>query len=244
MYETFKSSVLGKVIGDGQCVALVVNNSNAYVEALFPGVNWTTVMAPVSSAFQLAGRGNAYLQWIPNDHNDPNQLPEQGDIGVSGPTPQAGYSNTFPNPDGHCWIFDSATPSGYGALQQNAPAFGQSVNVTEYAWKFRPVLGWYHPVTPGTTPAPTPTPAPDPAPPTPAPAGQTIFLPPTTGPWHLYNDDGPYSPSQAKGVLVPSQFGGLTYPIVGSKGNGIYIINTEDFGQGALWTNGSDVKIS
>ncbi len=105
MYNSFKTSVLDKVIGDGQCVSLIVNNSNAYVEHLFPGVTWTAVLPPVQSAYQLANHGNSYLEWIENDHNNPNQVPVQGDIGISGPTPQSGYTNTYPNPDGHCWIF-------------------------------------------------------------------------------------------------------------------------------------------
>lgn len=234
VYTNFKTNVLGKVIGDGQCVALVVNNSQAYVEALYPGVNWTTIIQPVPDARLMAGKGNSYLEWIANDHNNPNQVPSQGDIMIFDATPQAGYTNTTNNPAGHCGICDSASASGYALLQQNSPSYGSPANVTTYAWKFRPCIGWYHP-----TNAPAPGPAP-----TPTPTGHTIFLPPTTGPWHLYNDNGPYTPSAAKGLLVPSQFGGLTYLIQADKGNGVYVINTQMYGQGALWTKGSDVVIT
>lgn len=234
MYQQFKQNVLGKVIGDGQCVSLVVNNSNAYIEALYPGVNWTTIIAPVEGAKDMAGKGNQYLQWIENDHNDPNQVPEQGDIMIFGATPAAGYSNTFANPYGHTGICDSTDANGYVLLQQNSPSAGAAVNLKAYPWKFRPCLGWYHPLTPGVAPIPTPSPVAQP---------HTIYLPPTTGPWHLYNVGGPYSPAHAKGVLVPSQFGGLTYPIVNARGNGIYTINSHDFGTGDLWTKGSDVVI-
>lgn len=239
-YTDFKTRVEGKVIGDGQCVSLVVNNANAYVEALFPGVSWPNIMAPVASAYELAGKGNSYLQWIANDHNDPNQVPAQGDIMVFGPTPAAGYSNTYTNPDGHTGICDSASASGFGLLQQNAPAFGQSVNVTEYNWKFRPCLGWYHPPTPGiVTVAPAQASS--------SPATHEITLPASTGPWHLYKPGGPYNPNNpanVKGTLWPSKFGGLTYPIDASLSNGIYRITSQDFGQGDLWTNGSDVRVS
>jgi|SRR6185503_15269506 len=233
MYQQFKAAVLGKVVGDGQCVSLIVNNPNAYIEHLYPGVTWTQIMAPVEGAKDLAGKGNAYLEWIPNDHNDPNQLPHQGDIMVFDATPQAGYSNTYDNPYGHCGICDSANPSGFTLLQQNAPSTGQAVNATNYGWKFRPCIGWYRPQSPSAAPAPAPSVA----------QSHTVFLPPTTGPWHLYNDNGPYLPAYAKGVLVPSQFGGLTYQIVQDKGNGIYIINTQMFGQGAIYTRGSDVVV-
>lgn len=90
-----------------------------------------------------------------------------------------------------------------------------------------------------SAPAQTPTPQPAPAPA----VHRTIYLPPTTGPWHLYNENGPFNPAYAKGLLVPSEFGGLTYQIVADKGNGVIVIDTQMFGRGALWTNGSDVII-
>lgn len=231
-YTDFKSRTLGKVIGDGQCVALVVNTSNSYVEALYPGVAWTNIIAPVSSARQMAGKSNSYLNWVANDHANASQLPAQGDIMVFDATPQSGYSNTYPNPYGHTGVCDSADSSGYNLLQQNSPSSGSPANVTRYPWKFRPCMGWYHP----TTVAP-PAPAP------PVYSGKTIYLPPTTGPWHLYNVGGPYNPAQAKAVIVPSQYGGLTYKIVNDRGNGVYTINTQMYGQGDLWTSGSDVVI-
>jgi hypothetical protein len=235
MYQSFKARVLGRAIGSGECVALVVNNPDSYTAALYPGVNWESIMPPVVGANQLAGKSNQYLTWVENDHNDASQVPSQGDIMVFGPTPEAGYSNQFQNPYGHCGVCDSASVNGYALLQQNAPNSGSPANITTYPWKFRPCLGWYVPLNVGVTPPP-------PAP-VPTPTERTIFLPPTTGPWHLYNDNGPYSPARAKGVLVPSEFGGLTYGIVADRGNGVFVINTQMFGQGALWTNGSDVVI-
>lgn len=233
LYQNFKAGVLGRVIGDGQCVSLVVNNSNAYIEALYPGVNWTTIIAPVEGAKDMAGKGNSHLQWIANDHNNPNQVPVQGDILVCGATPAAGYTNTFNNPYGHTGIVDAADANGYSLLQQNSPSAGSPANVKQYPWKFRPVLGWYHPITSGTTPPPVPAPN----------TSHTIYLPPTTGPWHLYNVGGPYNPAQAKGVLVPSQFGGLTYPIIADRGNGVYTIKSQMYGTGDLYTKGSSVVI-
>lgn len=237
VYTDFKARVLaGKtVVGDGECVSLVVNNSAAYIEALFPNVNWTLIIPPVPDARLMAGKTNQYVTWIKNDVNDPNQLPQQGDIMVFDGTPKAGYTNTFNNPYGHTGICDSADPSGYNLLQQNSPAYRNVPNVKYFPWKFRPCLGWLRPNL--SAPAPTP-------PPPAVPTGKTVFLPPTTGPWHLYNVDGPYNPNgYYKGLLVPSQFGGLTYKIVEDKGNGVLVINTQMYGQGAIWTKGSDVVI-
>lgn len=228
-YEAFKSSVLGKVIGDGQCVALVVNNPESYTAKLFPGVAWENVMASVPSAKDLAGKSNQYITWVANDHNNANQVPTQGDIMVFDATPQSGYTNQFVNPDGHCGVCDSADSSQYSLLQQNSPSSGSPANVKSYPWKFRPCLGWY--TVNGGTPAP-------------APSEQTIFLPPTTGPWHLYASGYAGNMSHVLGLLYPSKYGGLTYNILASLGNGVYRIKSEDFGVGDLFTKGSDVTVS
>src|SRR5438552_620025 len=125
MYPSFKAKVLGKVIGDGQCVALIVNNPSAYTEFLFPGVNWTIIFKPVPSAKNLFGDANTqYFEPIVNNHNDPNQVPQQGDVMVFDATPQSGYTNQFNNPDGHAGICESASSAGYALLQQNSPSSG------------------------------------------------------------------------------------------------------------------------
>lgn len=232
IYQGWKTSVMNKKIGNGECVALEVNNPQSYTAALFPGVNWTDIIAPVESAKDTAGKSNTYLTWIENDHNDPNQLPEIGDIMVFDSTPAAGYSNTYPNPDGHMGNYDGPHAGGYVLLQQNAPSFGSTVNTTVYDWKYRPCMGWYRP----NVDAPTP--------PAPQPEGKTLHIAATTNDMHVYPVGGPYTASAAKGMISPHQFGGLSYPIVADRGNGIYTVNTEDYGQGDLYTKGSDVSVS
>ena len=197
VYQGWKPTVLGEVIGDGQCVSLVVNNPKAYAEALFPGINWQSIFPPVGAAKQLMSDANQqYFEAIPNDHNDPNQVPQQGDVMVFDATPQAGYTNSFNNPYGHTGICESADANGYVLLQQNSPFSGVPVNATHYPWNYRPCLGWLRPVS-QVAPAPAPVqvvipapapiepPAPTPAPviaptsePTPAPQ-QTVSVPAT-----------------------------------------------------------------
>jgi hypothetical protein len=231
MYSEFKARVLtppAHPIGDGECVSLIVNNPASYTALLFPGVTWEDIIAPVINAKDIAGKSNQYLTWIPNVHSNPNQLPAQGDIGVSGATPV--------NSAGHCWIFDSATPNGISILQQNTPETGEGPNITAYSWTYRPVLGWYHP---NFGPAPDPTPAP-----APAPSGQTITLPKTTGPWHLYAPGFAGNMAHVLGPIEPEVLHeDLTYAIIASLGNGVYRIQSEDYGIGDLFTNGSDVVI-
>lgn len=146
-YQNFKSSVYNKIIGDGQCVALIVNNSKAYAEYLFPGITWTTIFPPVPAAKQLLDDANPkYFEKIINNHNDPNQLPIQGDIMVFDATPKVGYTNNYNNPYGHVGICESAYPTGYVLLQQNSPYEHAPVNSTHYDWKYRPCLGWLRPI--------------------------------------------------------------------------------------------------
>lgn len=139
VYTVFEKSVIGKHVGDGQCVPLV----NAYAQKLFPKENWSVTLGNVKSAKQLFKSANAkYFQKIENNHSDPNQLPKQGDIMVFDETPHAGATNTFKNPDGHTGVCDSASSSGYRLLQQNAPSNGAPANVTNYPWNFRYCIGW------------------------------------------------------------------------------------------------------
>jgi hypothetical protein len=229
IYTSWKSSVLGKVIGDGQCVSLVVNNEQAYVEALYPGAGWESIIPPVGSAKDLTANAQ-YFETIINDHNNANQVPVQGDIMVFGATPASGYTNTFNNPDGHCGVCDSASNTGYALLQQNSPSNGSPANVKSFPWKFRPCEKWFHPT---SSPVPTPSPS-----------GQTITLPKTTGPWHLYAPGFAGNMAHVLGLIEPEVLHeDLTYAILESLGNGVYRIKSEDYGIGDLFTKGSDVII-
>lgn len=239
-YQAWKATVKG-LIGDGECVSLAVNNSGAYVEYLFPGVSWPNVIAPVVGARSVLNAANpAYFDVVENDHNNPNQVPPQGAIMIFDATPHDTPAprsvNRFVNPDGHLGINDddSADGNGFNLFQQNAPAFRQAPNTTHYAWNYRYCLGWLIPKL-GVDPTPPPVP--------PQPVGKTIFLPPTTGPWHLYPEGGPYTYAAAKALLYPSQYGGITYKIEADRGNGIYTVTTEMFGRGDLYTRGSDIII-
>lgn len=86
------------------------------------------------------------------------------------------------------------------------------------------------------------------APATQAPAaGETIHLAADNNPFHAYKPGGPYNPNNAadyKGMINPKAFGGLNYAVVASLGNGIYRINSQDYGQVDIWTSGSDVSVS
>jgi hypothetical protein len=244
MYPAFKQSVLGESILTVQgitnpygveCVTLIWD----YAAKLFPSASIKDTITLGNANTLFTNSNPAYFTKTVNNHNDVNQVPNQGDIMVFGGTPSPGFTNQFPNPYGHSGICDSASRSGYSLLQQNSPTTGAPVNVTSYPWLYRPCIGWLTPINANAS-APAPQPVTS--------VGQTIHLPQTTGPWHLYNDNGPYNPNNpadVKGLIVPANYsGGLTYPIVGDKGGGIYIINSEDYGQGALWTSGSDVQIS
>lgn len=238
-YQDFKNRVLangGQRVGDGECVSLIVNNSDAYVEALWPGVSWPSIIPPVYGAKDMAGKSTMFLTWVANNHNDPNQLPKQGDIMVFGGTPAAGYTNTFNNPYGHTGICDSANSSGYALLQQNSPAYRNPANIKNFAWSFRPCLGWLTPVGNPTPPASTPPPS-----------AQRVLLPSSAGPWHAYAPGSSYNPndrSAVRGVLRPDLFPpGLEYIIRGWIGNVAVVIDTQNFGRCVVWVKGTPAQI-
>jgi len=241
MYDQFKATVLGKKLTEVQgitdpygvqCVVL----DWAYADFLYPNVSIQQDISTGNAKTIFANANPAYFDKIANNHNDPNQLPEKGDIMVFDATPEAGFSNQFANPDGHTGICDSATSAGYFLLEQNAPASGEGVNVSERAWKYDPCIGWLRPKVIETSPAPAPVPT--------SKTPKTIHYAQTIGPVHLYDVGGPYTPSKAKAVLIPANFkGGITEQIVAYRGNGIYTIKTADFGEGDVWTNGTDIVL-
>lgn len=69
----------------------------------------------------------------------------------------------------------------------------------------------------------------------PAPTKQYINLKPHNATWSVYNQNGPYTSAYAIGKLAPAQFGGISYEILASKGNDVYIIQTGSFGRVAIW---------
>lgn len=183
VYQAWKNLVVGggaPPVGDGQCVSLIVNNSRAYVEALFPGASWPAIVVPLgpNGGAKDLHCNTPYFTWVPNDAGNPNQLPPQGAVMVFSETPYSGYTNTYPNPYGHTGVCDEADASGYSLLQQNAPDFGQGPNITRYSWKFRHCEGWFVPNLVNSTPAPTPPPS-----------GQ-LQLQINPGNWPVYTGDG------------------------------------------------------
>ena len=236
MYQQFKASVLGKRLSSAgnvtdpygvQCVVL----DWAYAAYLYPSVAVQNSITTGNANTIFDTANPAYFTKVLNDHNNPNQVPPQGAIMCFDGTPAAGYTNTFVNPDGHTGICDSANASGYYLLQENAPSAGEGVNVTFYPWKFRPCKGW---LIPKNLVSPTPAPAPSPV------QVHTITFPKTFNPVHLYPVGGPYVPSHAKAVLVPSAFpGGITERIIAEKPGDIYTIQTQDFGIGDVYMAGS-----
>lgn len=253
-WQTDKLGQRLNVTGDiGECSQVPIS----WAMFLYPGVKWQDLFPPVNSAKQMFDKFNdKYFLKIVNNHVDVNQLPMPGDIMVFDATPAKGYSNTYQNPNGHTGVCVSASPSGYTLLQQNSPASnvydakgklikpGSGCNDTSFPWKYRPCLGWLRP----RNLAPT-----IPVPPTPVTSGnvgKTIHLPAKNADgspdnsWHLYHEDGPYDYPHAIAVLNPAQFGGLDYQILADKGNGIYAIQTQMFGRGAIWTMNTNATIS
>ncbi|MDF2791661.1 MAG: phage N-acetylmuramoyl-L-alanine amidase-like protein [Neobacillus sp.] len=68
----------------------------------------------------------------------------------------------------------------------------------------------------------------------PAPTTRKVFLPANNPTWTVYKLGHPCvksNPANIAGVLKPAKFGGLTYTILKENGNGIYEIQTSNFGR-------------
>jgi len=72
-----------------------------------------------------------------------------------------------------------------------------------------------------------------PAVPTPA-TGKTVYLPAVPR-WRLYNEGGPYTIGKEKAYLAPAKFGGLSYQVLGTPVNDVVVIQTQNFGRGAIY---------
>jgi hypothetical protein len=233
IYQSWKPTVLGhgvdvdKAYGN-QCVDVVLS----YGEALFHGVAWSTVFPPVPSAKYLFTKHNPkYFDVIANDHTNPNQLPQPGDILVCDATPQAGYDNTFANPDGHTGVVDHCDSNGYTLLQQDGSHPNGTTFLKTVSWKYRPVTGWLRPKL-----SSTPSPVPSKPIPIPAAASKTVYLPASVLKWRVYNVKGPWTSGHEIAYLYPSKYKGLAYKILATLGSGIYEIQTHDFGKVAIYT--------
>lgn len=86
----------------------------------------------------------------------------------------------------------------------------------------------------GAVSNPTPSQPGNPVP-TPGITGNYLNLHPHMQSWAIYNVGGPYVSNSKIGTLSPATYGGLSYKIIGSKGNDILIIQTESFGQVAIY---------
>lgn len=163
-FQQWKNNTLGQGwdidgSGDWDCVDM------AKSWAVFLYGDWVNTIGYGNAKDLFYGASDYYFDKIVNDVNDPNQLPQQGDIMMFDATPHAGYTNTYNNPYGHTGVLDSADGNGYTIIAQ-ASGTGQVAHLDTKPWKYRPCIGWLRPkdLTPAPAPEPTPEPQPEPAP--------------------------------------------------------------------------------
>lgn len=132
---------IDKAFGD-QCVDVVLN----WGQQLYPNASYSTVFPPVPSAKMLFAHANlVYFDKIENDHTNANQLPQQGDILVFDPTPEVGFTNKFPNSDGHTGVLDHCDKKTYTIVMQDGSNPKGVTTVQTQPWLYRPCIGWLHP---------------------------------------------------------------------------------------------------
>lgn len=115
--------------------------------------------------------------------------------------------------------------------------------ITKETGEYGTPIGWATYGTPSVQPVVTaanPPVAASPQPTTPPATGVTsLFLPSAAGTWRVYNVAGPYSSAPVDHSihkLVPGAFPpGLTYPVLGTLAPHVYKIQTQDYGQVAIY---------
>lgn len=73
---------------------------------------------------------------------------------------------------------------------------------------------------------------------------QTVTFPASVATWAVYKVGSGYrkGTSDQVGTLLPSKFGGLTYPVVENRGN-VVVIDTQNFGRVAAWVQDTEAII-
>lgn len=150
--EKWLQSAVGKIFDYDrsygyQCVDL----ADAYGQDIF-GVPWQTCVGGVGGARELLDRvPDEYWERIDNDPNDPNLIPQRGDLVI--------FDGSALNPYGHVNAFLSGDTSGFWGVQQDGFAAPlQYVNGNWYSAKpahkawlpydgpgTGPVAGWLRP---------------------------------------------------------------------------------------------------
>lgn len=145
-YAEWKKSVEGKSLNvDGnngaQCVDVVKSWSDYIL-----GVSFTQTGLHGNAKDLFANASPVYYEKIINNHNDPGQLPVQGDIIVFAASPEAGYTSTYKNPYGHTAVVESAG-ADLVLTQQDGSTSQSTVKTVHRPWKYTRVIGWLRPRT-------------------------------------------------------------------------------------------------
>lgn len=210
---------------------------------LFPGIHWSVLFRPTTSAKDMFDKVNPdYFDKIVNDHNDPNQLPQPGDVIFFAASPEKGYASTYRNDDGHTGVVAPGTNSNRIMLYQQDGSTKQTVvQLVARSWRYTRCIGWARPKQPQAIPAAAQVTGPvtDPR------IGKRLFLHPVSQ-WSVYRR-GQY-PDRAKriGYLIPRNYShgpqgqpGLTYVIEGvSSYPNTVSITTDTYGPVDIYVDG------
>lgn len=134
-FQAWKNGAIGRHINvDGQFGDQCVDVAMDYVQFLFHKP-WNVVLGYGNAKDLYGASSSAYFQKILNNHNDPNQLPKQGDLVV--------YGGHDGNPYGHIGVCDSASPKGVNLIQQDG--FNPAGACFEALHGWANCIGWLRP---------------------------------------------------------------------------------------------------
>lgn len=141
-FSDWKASVLGKTLDvDASSGAQCVDTVKSWFEYA-TGVSWKTANLWGNAKDLFTNANSAYFDKIVNDHNNPNQVPQQGDIMVFAASPESGYASTYQNPYGHTAVVDGASSDGLVLIQQDSSENQPVVRQKNRAWRYTRCIGW------------------------------------------------------------------------------------------------------
>lgn len=147
-FTTWKDAVVGAALDidrveGNQCVDVI----KSWAQVCFPATPWSVSLGYGNAKDVFVNSNPAYWEQIANNHSDPNQLPQQGDVAVFGPSPQGGYTAIAVNPFGHVGVVESANSDGLVLVQQDGFNPEGKTFLRFRPWKYSECIGWLHPKT-------------------------------------------------------------------------------------------------
>lgn len=149
-YNFWKTKILNQFITEVQGITnpngiQCVTVDWSWADFLFPNISIRDSITTGDARTLFAAASPSLFTKVKNSGVHPDTDPAQGDIAVYGPTPALGYTNTYPNPDGHTGIVDSWDANGVYLVQQDGSHQELPTQIKYRPYSYAPLIGLLRP---------------------------------------------------------------------------------------------------